>query len=154
MKHSDGVERYGASRYDNLAIETIEEALSKLSPETSRGIIMDMLSQYNLRSIIFLEGMLYAIGYIRGETHLCLHLNISSSGFLLYLFQQSLSLLLIVCSVKVIIYHIESYQPPTEFLIAHQHSHVKQCVASLRIFHWYQYLFIISFAIILWHLAL
>ena len=71
---------------------------------------MHVYSEYNLRTVKLLKGMLNAITYISSKPHLSLHPYISRTGTLHYIIQQLLAPTLVSISLSVIIYHIEGYQ--------------------------------------------
>ena len=68
---------------DNLTVQTVVETLNEFSPEAGVDIGMNVHTHNNLRTGKLPEGMLDAVGNIRGEAHLCLYLDIGSTGGLL-----------------------------------------------------------------------
>ena len=65
LKGTQGVQGNDASGNDDLTIKWMEDALCELSPELTSRVIVDMLSEDDLRAIVFLESMVYTIGYVR-----------------------------------------------------------------------------------------
>ena len=94
--------------------------------------------------------MVYTIGYVSCQTYLWKNRNIGSSSLLLHMLQELLSLSLIICSILIIINHIQSYQTTIQASVAHHYGEIKQRITCLWIFHRNENLLIIT----LWFLEI
>ena len=61
------------SHQDDLAIQSVVQALYKLTPEPWVDIRMHVHTHHDLRATKLAESVLYAVGYIRSQSHLRLH---------------------------------------------------------------------------------
>ena len=76
-----------------------------------------------LRSLKLLEGMLDAVGYVGGYAHLSLHLHVCRCGMAHQMFQQLLSLFLVLHQVGVVVDHVEAHDGRLQLGVAHHEGH-------------------------------
>ena len=67
------IERPQAAHYYDLSVQSGEQSWYELSPELPCRVLPGMHSHDDFGSVEFLEGVLYAIGYIRSYAYLSLN---------------------------------------------------------------------------------
>ena len=83
LNAAQGRHRLYETGKDNLTVQTVVETLNEFTPEAGVDISMNVHTHNNLRTGKLPEGMLDAVGNVCGEAHLCLDLDIGSTGGLL-----------------------------------------------------------------------
>ena len=74
----------------------------------------------NLGTTELAEGVFDAVGDVRGQAHLRLHLYLSRRGLLLQLFQQTKPRLTVSDRFFVVVDHIQSHESAVQPLVAHE----------------------------------
>ena len=143
LNSAKGRHRLYETRQDNLTVQTIIEALDKLTPESGIDVGMNVHTHDNLRTGKLTEGMLDAVGDVGCQTHLCLYFHIRCTGQLLEPLQQLQTILTRLVAFLVVVDHVECYQFTVQSLVAHKHRQIEQVGRDIGIFHAEQNLLVI-----------
>ena len=84
--------------------------------------------------------MLDAVGNVRRQAHLCLHLQVGSRGALLQALQQLQSCLTMTAGVGIVVHHIQGHEVVLALGVAHHERQFQQLGRNIRVFDAEQHL--------------
>ena len=113
------VERLHEAGEHYLTVQSVVQTLQELAPELGIDIGMHVHAHDDFRTSELTEGMLDAVGDVRRQAHLCLHVRVAGTGALLQAFQQLQSVLAVGSGLVVVVHHVDRHQAAVQLGVAH-----------------------------------